>query len=199
MKKNVRQKTRVIAIHFHKERYTILGVGFATFFFGFFAGAMLNLYLDAIHSPLVAGLRSSLSFTSAIYGDGILLPIVNMIMASFLLKYRALIRQKIVAVSLLLGLLITAYFHINQAVNRLVNWTMPTPWHWNILGVWHGVYMFSVCSLIALFYLVFFTLKKQSKTAGGREVLLVTLGLVLFLFLLRLDYVTVSVAKIMLR
>jgi len=174
-----------------KKIKIIIGVGAATFFFGFGAGAILNLYLLAIHSPLVVQLRSSLMFVSSILGDGIILPIVNMLIVSSLIKNKEFISRLIVALSLFCGLIITLYFHITQAVQGLVNWTMPKPWEWNFLGVWHALYMFAVGSLISLFYIVLvISIAKRKRFA--KEGALVTLGIILFLVLLRLDYIDVK-------
>lgn len=173
-----------------RKRNIIVAVGAATFFFGFGAGALLNVYLLSIHSPLVENFRASLTYQSAIFGDGILLPIVNMTIASFLIKYKKSVTKKQITSALCIGLLITIYFHVSQAVNHLVNWTMPTPWHWNILGLWHAIYMFSVCSFLSLFYLVTVKLSHRNRRLP-EEVFVVTAGIIIFLILLHLDYVTV--------
>ncbi len=172
-----------------KKRNALILTGISTFFFGFGAGAILNLYLIAINSPLVASLRSSLSFKSSIYGDGILLPIVNMIMVGFLYKKSELINKKNLGQGFFGGVLITAWFHVNQAINGLVNWTMPTPWNWNALGLWHAVYMFAVTSLISLFVIISVVSFKRDKNIE-KEIVFVLLGLIAFLILLRLDYAT---------
>lgn len=169
-------------------------VGFATFFFGFAAGAILNLYLLAINDPLVEQFRSALSYKSAIFGDGILLPVINMIATAFILRNREFVGKKILRLALFLGITITAYFHITQAIGGIVNWAMPKPWHWNALGVWHAIYMFLVASLICLFYLVVAKTITREKDIPT-EVILVTLGVALFFLLLRLDYIAISLSS----
>ena len=87
-----------------------------------------------------------------------------------------------------MGILVTLYFHVTQAVGGLVNWAMPKPWQWNFLGAWHALYMLIVASLLCLFYIVFaFSIKKHKKLSI--EAVLVTLGIILFFILLRLDYI----------
>ncbi len=173
----------------------IITTGLATFFFGFGAGAILNLYLISIKSPLVANLRSSLSFKSSIYGDGILLPIVNMVMVAFLYKKREFVHKYSLRAGFLGGFVITAYFHIIQALQGLVNWTMPTPWHWNILGFWHALYMFSVASLITLFFVVsVLSFRKQKKL--DKEIYIVIAGIIFFLLLLKSDYMDVNLLSL---
>ena len=100
-------------------------IGFATFFFGFAAGAVLNLYYISINHPLVHQFRAALTYKSAIFGDGIILPIINMVAAAFILKNWEYVGRKTLQTALVAGILITAYFHINQAVNHIVNWAMP--------------------------------------------------------------------------
>lgn len=163
------------------------GVGFATFFFGFGGPAILNLYLLAINSPLVLQFRSSLMFISAIIGDGIILPVVNIVAVSFLLRHKELVNRLRVILSLIFGLSITAYFHIVQATYSLVNWSMPKPWEWNFIGAWHAVYMFSVATFLSFFYIILVIAFKRNKRPI-REAVFVSLGLLSFFILLGLDY-----------
>ncbi len=175
-----------------KDTQIVALAGFLTFIFGFGAGALLNLYLLAINSPLVTQFRSTLTFHSAVYGDGILLPIVNMLAVNFLLRKKKLISRRLIYLGLTGGVLITAYFHITQALQRIVNWAMPAPWHWNILGVWHAFYMLAVASLLSLFYLVFWQQFRRFRRLDN-TFYLVTFGIILFFVLLRLDYLNVNV------
>ena len=174
-----------------RQRTIVIGVGIATFFFGFGGPAILNLYLLAVNSALVLQFRSSLTYTSSILGDGIILPIVNMFAVLGLFKNQELIGRLPVILSLFFGLLITAYFHVVQGAQGLINWSMPKPWQWNFLGVWHAFYMFTVSSLIILFYIVL-TLNIAKRKRITKEAVLVTLGIVLFIILLRLDYIDVN-------
>lgn len=182
----VRAKTIETAISF--EDYIVPLVGFSIFFFGFGAGAVLNIYLRAINHPLVSQFRSALTYKSAILGDGIVLPIIGMVAASFLLRERDLITKKVVRGALVSAGAITAWFHITQALDKMVNWAMPTPWHWNLLGLWHAIYMFFMAALFSLFYLVIFR-KLRTVREVGKEALIVTFGLVFFFALLKLDYI----------
>ncbi len=177
------------------RRLIIFGVGFATFFFGFAAGALLNLYLLWVHSPLVLQLRASLTYKSAIFGDGIILPVVNMIAMAFLLKNWSAVKKRVVQMAIFLGVCITVYFHVTQAIEGIVNWAMPSPWHWNALGLWHAIYMFSVASFLSLFYLVLLKIMRNKKQIP-KEVVIVTLGIAIFFILLRLDYITIDLKSL---
>lgn len=170
-----------------KPKVIVPLVGFFTFFFGFAIGALINLYLIFIESPLVSAFRAALSFRSTIFGDGIILPVINMVAAYFLTVYRKFLNKFIIINSLIFGLLITSIFHTLQATLGFVNWSMPEPWKWNLLGIFHAMYMFTVTTFLSLFYRlslkVFFKDKKISW-----EIVIVTLGLTLFLILLYFDY-----------
>ena len=195
MRRRIRQRVSATIAELELRHYFIISVGVATFFFGFAAGALLNLYLLAINHPLVHQFRAALSYKSAIFGDGILLPIVNMLAASFIVKNRDTFGAKTIQGALIMGLAVTSWFHINQAVQGIVNWAMPTPWHWNILGLWHALYMFSVCSLLSLFLLTVIKYVHEEKEIP-KEAVLVLLGVIAFFVLLRLDYIAIDISAL---
>lgn len=167
-------------------------VGLATFVFGFAAGAALNLYMIRVKSPLIAEHRGSLSYVSSVVGDGLLLPLVNMVIASFLIAHRTRIDGTTLALAVGLGTVVTIYFHVVQAVRGLVNWTMPTPWRWNLLGAFHAAYMFAAASLLGLFYVVVGAGMLAHDGGVLPSAAFVTVGVVCFCSLLRLDYSAVS-------
>lgn len=188
------KRAKVVITEVDNREEIVALVGFATFFFGFAAGAILNLYLLAISHPLVEQFRSALSYKSAIFGDGILLPVINMVATAFILRNREFVGKKILRLALFLGITVTAYFHVTQAIGGIVNWAMPTPWHWNILGIWHAIYMFSVASLLSLLYLISIKVMKEEKEVP-MEVMVVTFGIVFFFVLLRLDYISIDLRE----
>ena len=170
----------------HKKDIILL-TGVGTFFFGFGAGALLNLYLLVTNSPLVVNFRSSLTYVSSIFGDGIILPIVNMISVSFLLKNKEFVNRLTIILGLISGLLITIYFHVVQGIEGLVNWSMPTPWQWNLLGLWHAIYMVAVTSLLSLYFIIMIKYKKKNRKIN-KEFVFIILGIIIFLLLLEFDY-----------
>jgi hypothetical protein len=172
--------------------HPLITTALATFFFGFGAGALVNVYLTAIKSPLVADLRASLSYVSSIVGDGLLLPVVNAVVVSALLAHSHLLSTGVWLAAVALGLAVTAYFHIVQAVRGLVNWTMPEPWHWNVLGVWHAAYMLVVSTLLSLFYVAAIVGFVRGDGLPLWQVGAVTAGILAFFVLLRMDYATVQ-------
>lgn len=168
-------------------RILVIGAGLATFVFGLLLGALLNLYLVAADDPMVHQLRMILSYRSAILGDGLVLPVVNMAATSYLVRQRRHVGKSFILAALLLGAAVTGYLHVMQAANGLVNWAMPTPWHWNSVGVLHALYMLAVVSWLLLFLLVVLKVAERP-TAMPREAGIVLVGVIVFLFLLRLDY-----------
>lgn len=185
------EKIEALVLDDAKQKYIIAGVGLATFVFGFFAGAILNYYLILTNSPLVANFRASLDYQSSVFGDGIIAPIINMFAVYFVLENKEFLRKKVIRSAILAGILITIYFHVNQAARGLVNWAMPEPWKWNELGAFHAGWMLLATSFISLFYLVLIKYVRRNKTLP-KEALIVTLGIIIFLILLRLDYIAVD-------
>ncbi|GEM_PF-673741 len=175
--------------------YLVLGIGVATCFFGFIAGAIANMYLASVNSPLVTQFRATLSYKSAVFGDGILLPIVNMVIMVFLLRHWKFVKKGTIQAALFFGICITTYFHVTQAMEGIINWTMPEPWQWNALGVWHGVYMLFVTSFLSLFYLVLLKVIKKKRIIP-KEAAIVTIGIAIFLVLLRLDYIALDLTNL---
>jgi len=191
----IRERAR-LAVSTINTRTFVIGVGLATYVCGFLAGALVNLYLLAVHHPLVDQFRSTLSYGSAIIGDGFLLPVVNMIVASFIVRRRDDVTPGTTRFAFALGIAETAYFHVSQAVNGIVNWTMPTPWHWNILGLWHAMYMLAVTTWLWLFLLVVIKTTRRER-AVPIEAAVVLLGVVAFFGLLRLDYIAVDLQTVL--
>ncbi len=174
-----------------KQKYFVVGTGVATFVFGFAAGALLNIYLILTHSTVFGNLRTSLDYKSSIFGDGFILPIINMFAMWFILQNSETIKEKDVKISFFSGLLITLYFHVSQAMRGLVNWAMPTPWHWNALGAFHFVYMLAGFTFVSLFFVTAIKYIKVNKRIP-KEAYIVTIGGIIFLILLRLDYIAVN-------
>ena len=166
----------------------VLGVGFATFFFGFGAGALLNVYLVMTNSEEIANLRTTLSFRSAIYGDGVILPILNMIAVATIQTNKDYMTSPLALLAIFLGLSIAVYFHVGQAVNKLVNWTMPRPWHWNLLGLWHAIYMLVVATLLSLYFLLSIVTVRRTDYVPS-SLIIAILGMMLFFVLLATDYI----------
>lgn len=203
MHETIYKKLREIAVSYGiiervNRQFIIVTVGLITSFFGFAAGALINLILISLNHPLVANYRTTLTYTSAIFGDGIVLPTVNMFCVSLILKNKSLLTRNLLNGALFSGLLITSYFHITQAINEIVNWAMPQPWHWNALGIAHAGFMFAETSFISFFFLLSAKYARKHKEVP-KEAIIATIGILLFLLLLKLDYASVNLSALILK
>jgi hypothetical protein len=110
-----------------------------------------NLWMLLTRHPLIKKHRPTLTFRSAIFGDGLILPFVNVIMMKSLQRWRPGLSARTAALPILGGAIISLMFHIGQARGGLVNWTMPKPWRWNLLGYYHFIYMSAQFSYMLLY------------------------------------------------
>ncbi len=142
------------ALTFAEERPTalLLVVGITSFVFGFLVNAVGSAVLEWRRDPLVTSYRDTLDFTSAIVGDGILLPFANVLVVSQLVRWRRAVRAREVGGPVLLGAALTLAVHAYQATNAIVNWTMPRPFTWTALGYTHAIFMWAELSLLTFFW-----------------------------------------------
>jgi hypothetical protein len=170
--------------------WLLLGlVFFATVFFGFVVQAAGNVYLNWRADPIVSQYRSTLTYTSAVIGDGILIPLVNVFMTSQLSLWRRRPRVSEIAGALLLSAAITVFVHLYQAVNALLNWTMVKPYEWTALGYYHAAFMFTEISFVLFFWgQVALVVKESPRAALSHRVAFAFLCGALFLRLLFADY-----------
>jgi hypothetical protein len=161
----------------------------ATAFFGFLVQALGNVYLRWRADPLVTEYRATLSYTSAVIGDGILIPLVNVFMTSQLAVWRRRPNVREVAGAIIGGALITAFAHVYQATQDLRNWAMTKPWEWTPIGYYHGVFMWAEISFVLFFWGQFALIAKEHPRAilSYRAGLMFVCG-ALFLRLLFADY-----------
>lgn len=127
-------------------------VALVSFVLGFLVNAAGSLLLEWRGDPLVTGYRDTLQFTSAIVGDGVLLPLTNVLIVWQLVHWRRAVRAREVAGPVLFGAAVTLVAHLFQAANGLVNWTMPRPFTWTFLGYTHALFMWAELSLLAFFW-----------------------------------------------
>ena len=107
-------------------------------------------------NPLVRRHRATLAYRSALVGDSVLLPLVNVLLDRQLDAWGnglrpGYLRRGLLVRALLVGMGLTALVHGYQGAQELTNWTMPRPWRWNALGYYHAVYMAGQFTLLAYF------------------------------------------------
>jgi len=165
-------------------------VGVFTLVVAFGIQAAVNAWLLYHQTALVEHYRATLGYRSAVIGDGLLMPIINMVIASMLLDWRKGITARSFAPAFVLSALLTGTVHWYQAAHGLVNWTMPQPYHWTGMGYYHAAFMFGELTLIAYFLAhTLWKLRYEGLAAiSTRRIGLVVLGLFLFADLLMRDY-----------
>lgn len=170
--------------------WLLLGLVFAaTVFFGFLVQALGNLYMRWTADPLVTHYRATLSYTSAVVGDGLLIPMVNVFMTSQLAAWRRSPRASEIVLSVLGGAAITIFVHAYQAINDLRNWTMTAPFQWTSFGYYHAAFMWTEISLVLFFWgQVGLVARDNPRAIFSHRIAMVCLCGLLFLRLLFADY-----------
>lgn len=170
--------------------WLMLGMVFAiTCFFGFLVQAAGSAWLRWHDDPIASTYRTTLSYTSALIGDAILIPLVNVFIVSQLVVWRRRPRQAEIAGALVASALITGFVHLYQAANSLLNWTMMQPYRWTGIGYEHAAFMFAEIALVLFFWgQVAMIAKEQPRAILSHRVLLVALCGLAFLRLVFGDY-----------
>jgi hypothetical protein len=170
--------------------WLLLGVVFlATWLFGFLVQAAGSVWLRWQDDPIAANYRTTLSYTSALIGDGILIPLVNVFITSQLMTWRRRPRGAEIAGAFVAGALVTSLVHLYQAANALLNWTMTQPYSWTELGYAHAAFMWAEISLVLFFWgQVALVAKERPRAILSHRVLLVALCGLAFLRLVFGDY-----------
>lgn len=101
------------------------------------------------------------NYLSGVIGDAVLIPLTNVFALLILIQtggLRILLGQLVAA--LLAGLLTFLFFHLCQQYFKQINWTMPRLGSWNILGLYHAIFMFLESSF--LWYTLFSYLRARN-------------------------------------
>jgi hypothetical protein len=164
-------------------------VFFATWVFGFLIQAAGSVWLRWNDDPIASNYRTTLSYTSALIGDGILIPFVNMFIVGQLMAWRRRPRGAEIAAALLAGALVTSIVHLYQAANALLNWTMTQPYRWTGLGYEHAAFMWGEVSLVLFFWgQVALVTRENRRAILSHRIWLVLLCGLAFLRLVFTDY-----------
>ena len=180
---------RTVAVAEESPWLALAVVFLATLFFGFVTQAAGSVYLGWTHDPIVHTYRTTLSYTSALVGDAVLLPLVNVFIAAQLWEWRRTPRASEIVLSLLVGAALTVGVHLYQAANQILNWTMTAPYAWTPLGYVHAAFMFSELSLVVFFWgQVGLVARDQPRAIFSRRIAFVILCSLVFMRLLLGDY-----------
>lgn len=160
-----------------------------TFVFGFVTQAAGSFYLSWTGDPIVSQYRTTLTYTSALIGDALLVPLVNVFMTSQLWEWRRRPRTSEVIAAIGSGAIVTVGAHLYQAANALLNWTMMAPYSWTPLGYVHAAFMLTELSFVLFFWgQVALVAREQPRAIFSHRVLFAFLCSLVFLRLLLGDY-----------
>lgn len=164
-------------------------VFFATLFFGFIVQAAGSAYLRWTADPIVLHYRTTLSYTSALVGDAMLLPIVNVFITQQLFAWRRRASAGEILGAMLLAAVLTVGVHLYQAANALLNWTMLEPYSWTPLGYVHAGFMVAELSFVLFFWgQVARVAQERPRAILSHRILIVMLCSLVFMRLLLGDY-----------
>ena len=149
-----------------------------------------NVWMLLTRNPLIKQHRPTLTFRSAIFGDGIILPVVNVLMMRSFVRWGMRFGPRTALIPILGGSAISMLFHIAQGKGGMVNWTMTRPWRWNWLGYYHFIYMATQFSYMLTYFtqLIGRSRKGEITDDEKRNLALILGSLGLFGLLLYTDY-----------
>lgn len=149
-----------------------------------------NLVMILTNDPIIKQHKPTLAFASAWIGDGILLPIINVLMMMAFRRWGTRIGRRNSAVALGVGFAIMGVFQVVQATQSMTNYTMPAPWKWTWLGYYHMLYMGSQFSFMVFYFIALYQAWQagQVTAAQKRHLALIAGMILLFAVLLQFDY-----------
>ena len=172
------------------EKLVLATTAVVTFLAAFGVSGGTNLVMIATHDPIIKQHKPTLAFASAWIGDGILLPIINVLMMSAFRRWGTRLGRRNSAVALLGGFGLMAVFQVVQATQSMTNYTMPAPWQWTWLGYYHMLYMGSQFSFMGFYFIALYHAWQQGHLSAPqqRHLLAITGMILLFAVLLQTDY-----------
>jgi hypothetical protein len=149
-----------------------------------------NVWMLLTGNPLIKEHRPTLTFRSAIFGDGVILPAINVLMMRSFVRWGLRFGPRTALVPVVGGSAISMLFHIAQGKGGMVNWTMTRPWRWNLLGYYHFIYMATQFSYMLAYFTQLVGRWTNAKISDEekRDLALIVGSLGLFGVLLFTDY-----------
>ncbi len=172
------------------EKLVLATTAVVTFLAALGVSGGTNLVMIATNDPIIKQHKPTLAFASAWIGDGILLPIINVLMMIAFRRWGTRIGRSNSAVALLGGFGLMGVFQVAQATQSMTNYTMPEPWKWTWLGYYHMLYMGSQFSFMGFYFIALYHAWRQGRvTPTQKQHLLAIAGMILlFAILLQTDY-----------
>ncbi len=149
-----------------------------------------NVVMLLTGNDLIKKHRPTLTFRSAIFGDGLILPFINCLMMNAFKLWKPRLSARTALVPVVGGSAVSLMFHIAQGKGGMVNWTMTKPWRWNLLGYYHFVYMATQFSYMLLYFTQLAGHWKEGEVTDTqkRDLALIAANLAAFGILLYTDY-----------
>lgn len=172
------------------ERLVLITTAVITFVAALGVSGGTNLVMILTNDPIIKQHKPTLAFASAWIGDGILLPIINVLMMRAFRRWGTRPGRRNTAVALVAGMALMGVFQVGQATGGLTNYTMPTPWHWTWLGYYHMLYMGSQFAFMFFYFIALYQAWQAGKVtpAQKRDLAAIAGMLLLFGVLLQTDY-----------
>lgn len=127
--------------------------------------------------------RTLLNYYTGYIGDGIILPIINVLIFFLLRSLQFPLDNLIIGLSVGMGILANFAVHHFQAKRELTNWSMPEPYRWNFAGKWHMISFPIQASYLGIFINTIF-LKNEMVDSRGQILLIFAVFGLFFIFLL---------------
>ncbi len=123
----------------------------ATFILDF--GVQLGYYLWRTRKDpkAFAGQKTLLHYYTGWFGDGVIAPLINVLIFYVIVRLGGkegkegieelgeMIKKEPMAALFGLALVLDVATHYIQGKTKMVNWSMPRPFHWNFAGYWHMI------------------------------------------------------------
>ena len=172
------------------ERIVLAATAAITFLAALGVSGGTNLVMILTKDPIIKKHKATLSFVSAWIGDGVLLPIINVLMMMAFRRWHVQVGRRNGAVALAGGMGIMSAFQIAQGLQGMTNYTMPKPWRWTWLGYYHMLYMGSQFTYMLFYFIALYhAWQKGQVTAAQKRDLAAIAGMIaLFAGLLQYDY-----------
>lgn len=125
-----------------------------TLFFSFCVQSLFYLWYRLTNNRILK-YQHVFGYYSGIIGDGLLVPLVNVFAIKTLYDNGLSFNASYAGLGLIGGFLTTFVFHFGQKYFNQINWTMPKKGEWNLLGLYHSIFMFFESSFLCYILFIF--------------------------------------------
>jgi hypothetical protein len=173
----------------YMDLQTVMLIYLITCFFSFGVQSLFYAWYRFKKHQLIIDYKHVFQYHSGIIGDGVLVPVINIFCVQNLYFVQAnILSWPLLIVSICGGVLITFAFHHGQKHYELTNWTMPEVGKWNLLGLYHAIFMHFESSFLCLSLITFLQYLYQNGISTATEAPIRYGFLTLFLFALTFFY-----------